>query len=51
VRGGPPPTEIRFVDADTVEVRTKGGCAYRSEVEAVTLAVDPVHRPLHATAC
>jgi hypothetical protein len=47
---GPAPTEVRFVDADTVEVRT-GGCVYRSEVEAVTLAVDPMHRPMRADAC
>jgi hypothetical protein len=47
---GPVPTEVRFVDADTVEVRTSG-CAYRSEVEALTLAVDPVHRPLRPDGC
>jgi hypothetical protein len=50
VADGPAPTEVRFVDADTVEVRT-GGCVYRSEVEAVTLAVDPMHRPMRADAC
>jgi hypothetical protein len=47
----PGPAEVRFVDADTVEVRTAGGCVYRSEVEAVTLGVDPVHRPLRADGC
>jgi hypothetical protein len=45
------PTAVRFVDPDTVEVRTSGGCLYRSEVEAVTLAVDPVHRPLRIDGC
>jgi hypothetical protein len=47
----PPPADVRWVDADTVEVRTTGGCVYRSEVEPVTLAVDPVHRPLRADGC
>lgn len=47
---GPPPAGVRFVDRATVEVRT-GGCLYRSEVEAVTLAVDPVHRPLRVGGC
>ena len=51
VEAAPAPAEVRFVDADTVEVRTSGGCVYRSEVEAVTLAVDPVHRPLRADGC
>ena len=50
VEDGPLPSEVRFVDADTVEVRT-GGCVYRSEIEAVTLAVDPVHRPLRPYTC
>jgi hypothetical protein len=50
VEDGPVPSEVRFVDADTVEVRT-GPCVYRSEIEAVTLAVDPVYRPLRADAC
>jgi hypothetical protein len=49
--GGPKPESVRFVDGDTVEVRVPGGCRYRSEVEAVTLAVHPVHRPLQAGAC
>ncbi len=51
VEAAPAPAEVRFVDADTVEVRTSGGCVYRSEVEAVTLGVDPVHRPLRADGC
>jgi hypothetical protein len=50
VESGVPPTGIRFVDADTVEVRT-GPCVYRSEVEAVTLDVDPVYRPLRPDTC
>jgi hypothetical protein len=44
VAGAPAPT-ARFVDPGTVEVAV-GTCRYRSGVEAVTLAVDPVHRPL-----
>lgn len=51
VEEAPPPAGVRFVDADTVEVGTGEGCVYRSEVEAVTLAVDPVHRPLQVGAC
>jgi hypothetical protein len=47
---GPQPS-ARFVDADTVEVTIPQGCAYRSEVEPVTLEVDPVHRPLQVGAC
>jgi len=50
VEAGPVPSEVRFVDPDTVEVRT-GPCVYRSEVEAVTLAVDPVYRALRADTC
>jgi hypothetical protein len=50
IEAGPAPAEVRFVDTDTIEVRT-GGCVYRSEVEAVTLAVEPVHRPLRADGC
>jgi hypothetical protein len=50
VEDGPVPSEVRFIDADTVEVRM-GGCVYRSEIEAVTLAVDPVHRPLRPDTC
>jgi len=42
--GAPAPT-ARFVDPGTVEVAV-GTCRYRSGVEAVTLAVSPVHRPL-----
>lgn len=48
---GPAPVGVRFVDGNTVEVRTGGGCRYRSEVEPVTLDVDPVHRPLRLNAC
>lgn len=47
----PPPLGARFVDGDTVEVQTLGGCRYRSVVEAVTLSVDPVHRPLRPDGC
>jgi hypothetical protein len=50
VEAGPAPSDVRFVDADTVEVRT-GPCVYRSEVEAVTLAVDPVYRTLRSDTC
>jgi hypothetical protein len=46
-----PPAEVRFVDAGTVEVTTGAGCFYRSTVEAGTLAVDPVHRPLRPDGC
>jgi hypothetical protein len=42
--GAPAPT-ARFVDPATVEVGV-GTCRYRSGVEAGTLAVAPVHRPL-----
>ena len=51
LEGGPEPTGVRFIDSDTVEVTGQAGCAYRSEVEAVTLAVDPVHRPLRLDGC
>jgi hypothetical protein len=51
VETAPAPADMRFVDPDTVEVRTGGGCSYRSEVESVTLAVDPVYRPLRADGC
>ncbi|WP_214405659.1 hypothetical protein [Pseudonocardia lacus] len=47
---GPVPT-ARFVDADTVEVTTPPGCTYRSEVEAGTLEVTPVHRPFRLDTC
>jgi hypothetical protein len=46
-----PPTGIRFVDSNHVEVRAAGGCTYTSEVESGTLAVSPVHRPLRLDAC
>jgi hypothetical protein len=51
VEAAPAPAQVRFVDPDTVEVRMPSGCVYRSEVEAMTLAVDPVHRPLRADGC
>ncbi len=47
----PEPAEVRFVDDRTVEVRMGSGCSYRSQVEAGTLAVDPVHRPLRIDGC
>jgi hypothetical protein len=50
VESGVPPSGVRFVDADSVEVRT-GPCVYRSEVEAVTLDVDPVYRALRPDTC
>jgi hypothetical protein len=50
VESGPLPSGVRFVDADTVEVRM-GPCVYRSDVEAVTLAVDPVYRPSRPDTC
>jgi hypothetical protein len=50
VEAGPAPSDVRFVDADTVEVHT-GPCVYRSDVEAVTLAVDPVYRALRPDTC
>ncbi len=49
--GSPPPSLTRFVDAHTVQVDTLGGCRYRSSVEDVTLAVDPVFRPLTGSSC
>ncbi len=48
---GPAPAAVRFVDAADVEVDMGAGCRYRSRVEGVTLAVDPVHRPLTPTTC
>jgi hypothetical protein len=45
------PTEVRFVDGGTVEVQVGASCLYRSQVEAVTLAVEPVHRPLRVDSC
>jgi hypothetical protein len=50
VESGVPPSGIRFVDSDSVEVST-GPCVYRSKVEAVTLHVDPVYRPLRSDTC
>jgi hypothetical protein len=46
-----PPSAIRFVDADTVEVATGQGCVYRSDIEPVTLEVRPVHRPARLDSC
>lgn len=51
VEGSPPPLAARFVDDSAVEVQTLAGCRYRSAVEPVTLAVDPVHRPLQPGTC
>jgi len=42
---GAPATTARFVDQGTGDVAV-GTCHYRSGVEPVTLAVEPVHRPL-----
>jgi hypothetical protein len=47
----PQPAQVRFVDAGTVEVSMTSGCRYRSTVEAGTLAVEPVHRPLRIDGC
>jgi hypothetical protein len=47
----PQPVDVRFVDDRTVEVQMGSGCMYRSQVEAGTLAVDPVHRPLRIDGC
>lgn len=47
----PEPAGVRFVDTATVEVLVGVNCRYRSAVEPVTLAVDPVHRPLQVGAC
>lgn len=44
------PDEVRFVDPETIEVRT-GPCDYRSSLSGVTLDVDPVHEPLLSGAC
>jgi hypothetical protein len=41
--GGPEPDAVAFRGTDEVEVRT-GTCVLVSQVEPVTLAVDPVHR-------
>ncbi len=50
VESGVPPSGVRFVDADSVEVRT-GPCVYRSQIEAVTLDVDPVYRAIRPDTC
>lgn len=50
LEGGPQPA-ARFVDPDTVEVTTPRGCAYRSDIEAATLEVSPVHRPFRLDTC
>jgi hypothetical protein len=49
--GSPPPSLTRFVGPGVVQVETLGGCRYRSSVEDVTLAVDPVFRPLTPSSC
>ena len=51
LQGSRPPADLRFVNADTVEVVTGDGCDYRSAVQAVTLDVDPVHMPLQVGSC
>ena len=48
---GAQPAEARFTDDRTVEVVSSAGCGYRSTVDPVTLAVDPVHRPLRLDGC
>ncbi|MCO1658945.1 hypothetical protein [Pseudonocardia humida] len=48
---GAPAPAARFVDPDSVEVTTPTGCTYRSDIEAVTLAVSPVHRPFRLDTC
>lgn len=40
---GAGPDEVAFREPDEVEIRT-GGCVLVSQVEPVTLSVDPVHR-------
>jgi hypothetical protein len=50
VEAGPAPSGVRFVDGDTVEVRT-GPCVYRAKVEAVTLDVDPTYHTLRPDTC
>ncbi|NMH98478.1 hypothetical protein [Pseudonocardia acidicola] len=51
LRNGAPPADIRFHGDDEVEVVARGGCGYRSHVDRLTLAVDPVHRPLRLDSC
>ncbi len=41
----------RFVDSDTVEVTVPRSCAYRSEIEPITLMVTPVHSPFRLDVC
>ncbi|GAA1841282.1 hypothetical protein GCM10009836_20770 [Pseudonocardia ailaonensis] len=48
---GAAPRDVRFAGDTTVEVIGSGGCGYRSTVSPVTLAVDPVHRPLRLDGC
>ncbi|MFC7655201.1 hypothetical protein ACFQ34_09110 [Pseudonocardia benzenivorans] len=45
------PSQVRFVDARTVEVIARGVCGYRSTVDPVTLSVAPVHRPPPGDGC
>lgn len=47
---GPSPGEVAFRGGDEVQVRA-GSCVYVSRIEAVTLAVDPVHRPERLDGC
>ncbi|WP_232660521.1 hypothetical protein [Pseudonocardia sp. TRM90224] len=51
VEEGPEPVDVRFIDPNTVQVLTAAGCAFRSEIEGVTLEARPVHRPLTAAGC
>jgi hypothetical protein len=52
---GAAPAEARFrgdpVADPEVEVIAGPGCGYRSRFDPVTLAVDPVHRPLRLDGC
>lgn len=52
---GAAPGQVRFRGDPTadpeVEVVAGPGCGYRSRFDAVTLAVDPVHRPLRLDGC
>lgn len=47
---GSVPDEVAFRGVDEVTVRA-GSCVYVSRVEAVTLAVEPVHRPQRPDRC
>ena len=49
-QGGPGVSDVRLVESGGVLVQV-GPCGYRSDVDDLTLEVDPVHTPLMATAC